>query len=158
MARLLVKDAEVVVRLSWWEKIAAGRRNVRVPLRAVHDVAVETDWWRPLRGERSTGICIPSLIALGVRRHREGRDFTAVRTLGPVVRVELWPSSPFARLAVSMSDADSVAAAVRNRAGLGPTRAAPADRRSEGQHRTESASGSTRVATGSTASTSPSAP
>ncbi|WP_265737487.1 hypothetical protein [Actinacidiphila soli] len=43
MARLMVKGEDLIVRLPWWEKAAARRRNVHVPLSEVHQVAIETD-------------------------------------------------------------------------------------------------------------------
>jgi hypothetical protein len=39
MAELIVEGPELVVRLSWLEKLAALRGNVRVPLRAVRSAA-----------------------------------------------------------------------------------------------------------------------
>jgi hypothetical protein len=39
MAELIVEGPELAVRLSWLEKLAAPRANVRVPLRAVRSAA-----------------------------------------------------------------------------------------------------------------------
>jgi hypothetical protein len=71
MAELIVEGPELVVRLSWLEKLAALRGNVRVPLRAVRSA-----------------------------------------------RVDLDKESPFARLVVSVSDAESTVAAIRSAAGI----------------------------------------
>ncbi|MFE9855435.1 hypothetical protein [Streptomyces sp. NPDC005780] len=106
MARVLVEGADIVVRLSWWEQVAARRRDVRVPASVLRHVYVELDWWRALRGERESGTCVPGRLCAGIRTHREGQDFTLVRSGGPVLCVELHRSSPFSRLAVSVSDAE----------------------------------------------------
>jgi hypothetical protein len=71
MAELIVEGPELVVRLSWLEKLAALRGYVRVPPRAVRSA-----------------------------------------------RVDLDKESPFARLVVSVSDAESTAAAIRSAAGI----------------------------------------
>ncbi|WP_377271319.1 hypothetical protein [Peterkaempfera sp. SMS 1(5)a] len=120
MARLLVDGDEVVVHLSWWEGLLARRREVRVPVAAVRGVRVERDWWRALRGVGGPGSFVPQVAALGVRTHPAGYDFAAVRARRPAVLVELRsPSlSPFARLAVSMPDAEAAALRVRRSAGL----------------------------------------
>ena len=71
MAELIVEGPELVVRLSWLEKLAALRGNVRIPLCAARSA-----------------------------------------------RVDLDKESPFARLVVSVSDAESTAAAIRSAAGI----------------------------------------
>ncbi|HEY9329435.1 MAG TPA: hypothetical protein VIS09_14575 [Streptomyces sp.] len=106
MARVLTEGTDIVVRLSWWEKATARRRDVRVPESALRRVYVEPDWWRALRGERESGTCVPGRLCAGIRKHREGRDFTLVRQGGPVLCVELHRSSPLSRLAVSVPDAE----------------------------------------------------
>ncbi|MFD4400786.1 hypothetical protein [Kitasatospora sp. NPDC058478] len=52
MARLGVKGDDRIVDLSWWEKAAARRREVRAPVSTIHQVSVEPDWWHALRGVR----------------------------------------------------------------------------------------------------------
>lgn len=104
MARVVVKANEIVVRLSWWEKAAARRREVRVPVSALRQVHIERDWWRALRGVTGKGTWIPARLSMGVRHFGEETDFAAVRADGPVLCVELRRSAPFSRLAVSVSD------------------------------------------------------
>ena len=79
MAELIVEGPELVVRLSWLERLAALRGYVRVPLRAVRSARVDLD---------------------------------------NAVRVDLDKESPFARLVVSVNDAESTAAAIRSAAGI----------------------------------------
>ncbi|KAF5993663.1 hypothetical protein [Streptomyces sp. WAC00263] len=104
MARILVKGDDLVVRLSWWEKAAAGRGTVRVLLAAVCRVTVEPDWWRALRGVAQRGVWIPGAMCIGTRGHHGGKDFVAVRPGRPVVCIELWPTAPFSLIAVSVRD------------------------------------------------------
>ncbi|MFD4400788.1 hypothetical protein [Kitasatospora sp. NPDC058478] len=120
MARLVVEGDELVATLSWWEKAAARRRDVRVPVPAIRQVTVEPDWWRALRGVRGRGTWIPGVLSIGTRPHPQGKDFAAVRARGrrPVVCVDLQSPSPCARLAVTDPDPDDTARAVRAAAGL----------------------------------------
>ncbi|MBT2443758.1 hypothetical protein J7E93_27400 [Streptomyces sp. ISL-36] len=115
MARLVIQGEELVVRLSWWEKAAARRGNVHVPLRAVDKVQVEPSWWRVLRGTPSRGAWIPDVLCLGVREAAGVKDFVAIRPRrGPVACLDLHPdASPFARVAVSDRVPEATAATVR---------------------------------------------
>jgi hypothetical protein len=113
VARLVVDGEDVVLRLALSERLLARRREVRLPLTAVRAVSVEPDWWRGLRGLPRSARWRPDRFCLGEWRHAEGRDFVAVRAHGPVVLVELWPSAPFDRLAVSTADPEGVVRAIR---------------------------------------------
>ena len=82
MARLIVDGPDLVVGLSWLEKLGAFRGNVRVPLHAVRSAAAEPDPWSALRGIRAPGTGIPGVIALGTRRFAGDQDFAAVKGRG----------------------------------------------------------------------------
>jgi hypothetical protein len=119
MAELVVEGDELVVRLSGWERAAAMRGEVRVPLSAVRSVEVVSDPWHALRGIRSPGTGWPGVIAYGTRRMTGDRpDFSAVLRRRPTVLVELDPPSQFAQLLVSVADGEATAAAVRAAAGV----------------------------------------
>ncbi|MBD0421755.1 hypothetical protein H0H10_21800 [Streptomyces sp. TRM S81-3] len=120
MARILVAGDQLVVRLVWWERAAARRSGVRVPLAAVRRVTVEPDWWRALRGTQQRGITVPGAVCLGVRGHQAGEDFVAVRPGRPVVCVELRASAPFRLLAVSSRSAAEADATARRLRGAAP--------------------------------------
>lgn len=107
MARMFVDGDDLVVHLSWREKAAARRGNVRLPLTAVNRVTVEPDWWRVLRGVPHRGVWIPGARCIGTRRHQAGTDFVAIRPSRPVVCVELRTSAPFRLLAVSLPEAQA---------------------------------------------------
>ncbi|MFD3536747.1 hypothetical protein [Streptomyces sp. NPDC058664] len=115
MARLAVGAEELIVRLTWWEKLLARRGNVHLPLRAVETVDADPSWWRPLRGTPGRGLWIPDVLSLGVREVAGEKDFVALRPRwGGVVCVGLRPESvPFARVVVSDRVPDGTAAIVR---------------------------------------------
>ncbi|KIZ17773.1 hypothetical protein [Streptomyces natalensis] len=109
MARLELAADVLVVRLAWWERVVARRGSLRVPLGAVAEVSVQEDWWRAVRGTRVRGLKVPGSLCLGEWRHRDGRDFLALAPRrGPVVRIELRPTAPFSRIAVTVSQASQV--------------------------------------------------
>jgi hypothetical protein len=123
MASLERQQGELVVRLSGLERVAALRREVRVPLTAVVTVVTEPDPWCALRGMRAPGTGIPGVVAYGVRRMTGARpDFAAVHGREPAVRVELGPGSTFGRLVVTVPDPAATVAMIR--AGVTPGRAA----------------------------------
>ena len=118
MAALVIEGDELVVQLSRWERLAALRRDVRLPLAAVRSAAVEGEPWRALRGIRSPGTGWPGRIAYGTWRLTGDRKDCAAMLKGrPVVRVEADPPSPFSRLLVSVPDAEATSAEVRAAAG-----------------------------------------
>ena len=118
MARLIIDGPDLVVGLSWLEKLGAFRRDVRVPLRAVRSAAAEPQPWHALRGVRLIGTGFPGVIALGTRLHKGGRDFTAIEPGRPAIRVELSHESPFGQLVVSVRDAESTLAAIHAATGV----------------------------------------
>lgn len=117
MARLSVEGDDLVLSLSSPEKLLALHGDVRVPLNAARSLVLDPHAWSAMRGVR-LGTSIPGLLFYGTRRHAEGKDFGAVLARRPVVRVDLDERSPFARLIVSVRDADTTAAAVRAAAGI----------------------------------------
>lgn len=127
MARLLVENRDVVVRLSWREALLARRKQVRVPLVAVQAAKIEYDWWRSLRGAAERGKWRPERFCVGTWRHPGGLDFVAVHAPGPVAVVDLFPGHRFARLSVSAAAPEGTVQAVRlaarsARAGTGQPR------------------------------------
>ncbi|MEU7553713.1 hypothetical protein AB0B01_15430 [Streptomyces sp. NPDC044571] len=104
MARVTVEGREVVVRLSLWERLAARRREVRVPVSSLRRVEVESSWWRVLRGVPGRGSWRPGR-CLGVRHAQGGDDFVAVKAQGQVLCMELAGEGALRRVAVSVPDA-----------------------------------------------------
>jgi hypothetical protein len=121
VAALEVHRDDLVVTLSAWERVAAMRREVRVPLADVRSICADPDPWSALRGVRAPGTGIPGVLAYGVRRLTGAApDFAAVHGRGPAVRVDLAPEAPFSRLVVTVDDARSTVAAVRAGVTSGP--------------------------------------
>ena len=118
MARLTVDGPDLVVGLSWLEKLGAAHRNIRIPLRAIRSAAVEPHPWDALRGIKLAGTGIPEVAVLGTRYSSGGRDFAALVGHRPAVRVELSDEAPYAQLLVSVSDAESTLAAIPGTTGI----------------------------------------
>ncbi|MER5547080.1 hypothetical protein ACWDBD_04910 [Streptomyces sp. NPDC001118] len=110
MARMEVRGDDLFVRLTWRERVAARRGDVRVPLAAVCRVTVEPAWWRALRGDPRRGVWIPGTRCVGTRGHLAGADFVVLRPGRPVVCVELRLGAPFRLLAVSVPNRSEAAA------------------------------------------------
>ncbi|MGH2876633.1 MAG: hypothetical protein ACRDNJ_04465 [Solirubrobacteraceae bacterium] len=114
MAALEVQRDEMVVSLSPLERLAALRREVRVPLAALSSVEVDSAPWCAVRGIRVAGTGIPGVAVYGVRRMTgSAPDFAAMHGRGPAIRVELAPGASFARLLVTVADPEATAAALR---------------------------------------------
>jgi hypothetical protein len=109
MATLRVDEDDLVLDLSWREKVAGFHGSVRSPLSWVRSVRVVSDPWLVMRGWRMAGIAIPRAFAFGTRRHGDGYDFTVVRSGRPTVHVEL-SEGRFQWLMVSADDSEEAAA------------------------------------------------
>jgi hypothetical protein len=118
MAKLVVDGPDLVVSLSWLEKLGALHRNVRVPLRAVRSAEPEPRPWYAMRGIRLAGTGFPGVLYLGTRYYKGGRDFTAIEPGRTAIRVELSEIAPFGQLIVSVRDAEATLAAIRGATGV----------------------------------------
>jgi hypothetical protein len=118
VSRLIIDGADLVVGLSWLEKLGAAHGNVRVPLQAVRSVVAEPQPWGVVRGSKLAGTGIRGVAVLGTRYFGGGRDFVAVTKGRPAVRVDLSDDASYARLLVSVSDADSTVAMIRGATGV----------------------------------------
>lgn len=97
MAELVVEGEQLVVRLSWWEKIAAEHGNVRVPLSSVEYASVQA---------RARGfLWYGSMVSYG----RHHRYFVAARGRRAAVQVSLNPPSRFSWLLVTVADPEATA-------------------------------------------------
>jgi hypothetical protein len=98
MARLLLEGNDLVLKLSFWEKVWSLHSNPRTPIGSVEKVEfVDTLWSsKVLRGVRAPGTGIPYVVLLGTMRGRRYRDFVALkgRKMGVVLTFN---SAPFAR-------------------------------------------------------------
>lgn len=122
MAAFEVRENDLVVSLTPIERVAALRREVRVPVAAVERVCVDPDPWGAVRGFRIAGTGIPGVVAYGKRLVSGDRpDFAAIHGREPAVRIELAPWAPYGRLLVTVPDpaasAEAIKAAVRGAPG-----------------------------------------
>ena len=118
MASLVVYRDELIVRLSWLERVAAFRGDVHLPLGCIQSVSIQEAPYSALRGIRAPGTGIPGVIAYGVRLMTGGRpDFAALHGRGPAILIELAPTASFGTVLVTVDDPESTLATVR--AGLG---------------------------------------
>ena len=123
MAKLIVDDRDLVVRLTLGEKILAFHGDIRVRLSGILSVAPDPKPWLGLRGWRMAGFSFPGYAALGTRRHGEGYDFCVLHRDQPAVRVNV-TSGRFSRLIVSVpegGDAEAEAARIAAAAGIAPS-------------------------------------
>jgi hypothetical protein len=98
MAIVRVIDEELILELSFWERVGALHSSPRVSLNAVTKVEFIDNLWsnKVLRGVRAPGTGIPYKVLLGTMRGREFRDFTAIKGRGAGVEICL-NEGPFER-------------------------------------------------------------
>jgi hypothetical protein len=98
MAKVRVIDEELILELSFWERVGALHSSPRVSLNAVTKVEFIDNLWsnKVLRGVRAPGTGIPYKVLLGTMRGRESRDFTAIKGRGAGVEICL-NEGPFER-------------------------------------------------------------
>jgi hypothetical protein len=89
---------ELVLELSFWERVGAIHSSPRVTLRDVTKVEFVEELWSKevLRGVRAPGTAIPFVVLLGTMRGRKYCDFTAIkgRKAGAVIH---FSEGPFER-------------------------------------------------------------
>ena len=104
MATIKVVGDELVLELSFWERIGALHSSPRVAISAVTKIEfVEKLWSKEvLRGMRAPGTGIPYKVLLGTMRGRSYRDFTALKGRGPGVLITL-SEGPFERWIFTLS-------------------------------------------------------
>ena len=98
MARVMREGNELVLQLSFWEKMGALHSNPRTSIDAIEKVEFVDQLWgsSTLRGVRAPGTAIPYVVLLGTLRGLKFKDFVAMRGRGEGVVITL-KSSPFAR-------------------------------------------------------------
>jgi len=98
MATLIREGNELVLKLSFWEKLGALHSSPRVPADALENVEFVDELWRSeiLRGVRAPGTAIPYVVLLGTLRGLKFKDFVAMKGRGEGVVLSL-KSGPFSR-------------------------------------------------------------
>ena len=103
MAEVIETNGELILQLSWREKIFALHGNPRVKVSdLISNTESDTPWTKEvLRGVRAPGTGIPYVVLLGTMRFKGGKDFTAIYKRGPV-RIYEFGAGEFKRWIVSI--------------------------------------------------------
>jgi hypothetical protein len=91
MARIEKVGNELILQLSFWEKMGALHSNPRAPLGSIEKIEFEDQLWgsHKLRGVRAPGTALPYVVLLGTLRGRKFRDFVAMKGRKPGVILTL---------------------------------------------------------------------
>jgi hypothetical protein len=98
MAKVVQVGDELILELSFWEKMGAIHSSPRIPVGSVEKVEFFDELWGSdtLRGVRAPGTALPYVVLLGTLRGLKYRDFVAMKGRGEGVVLTL-KSGPFAR-------------------------------------------------------------
>jgi hypothetical protein len=98
MAKVVRVGNELILQLSFWEKMGALHGSPRTSLSSIEKVEFIDQLWgsSTLRGIRAPGTALPYVVLLGTLRGRRYRDFVAMVGRGEGVVLTL-KSGPFAR-------------------------------------------------------------
>jgi hypothetical protein len=98
MAKVVKVGDELVLELSFWEKMGALHSSPRIPASSVEKIEFFDELWGSdtLRGVRAPGTALPYVVLLGTLRGLKYRDFVTMKGRGEGVVLTL-KSGPFAR-------------------------------------------------------------
>ena len=98
MAKVVKVADELVLELSFWEKMGALHLSPRTSIDSIESIEFIDQLWgsSTLRGIRAPGTALPYVVLLGTLRGRNYRDFVAMKGRGEGVVITL-KSGPFAR-------------------------------------------------------------
>ena len=98
MASVIREGNELILKLSFWEKLGALNSSPRTSLDSIEKVEFIDQLWgsSALRGVRSPGTAIPYVVLLGTLRGRGYKDFVAMKGRGEGAVITL-SEGPFAR-------------------------------------------------------------
>jgi hypothetical protein len=106
MARVIRQGNELVLQLSFWEKLGALNLSPRTSINSVEKIEFVDELWgsSSLRGVRAPGTAIPYVVVLGTLRGVKYKDFVAMKGKGEGVVITL-KSGPFARWIFTLKQA-----------------------------------------------------
>ena len=98
MARVVREGKELVLQLSFWEKLGALNASPRASIDSIEKIEFEDQLWgsSSLRGVRAPGTAIPYVVLLGTLRGLKYKDFVAMKGRGEGAIITL-KSGSFAR-------------------------------------------------------------
>ena len=84
MAKVVIEGDELILQLSFWEKMGALHTSPRAARSALTSVESVEQLWRSdvLRGIRAPGTVFPYVVLLGTLRGRRYKDFVAMKGRG----------------------------------------------------------------------------
>ena len=98
MATVIRDGNEIVLQLSFWEKLGALHSSPRASIDSIESIEFVDQLWRSdvLRGVRAPGTAIPYVVLLGTLRGLKFKDFVAMkgRSAGSVIHFK---NGPFER-------------------------------------------------------------
>ena len=109
MARVAREGNELVLQLSFWEKLGALNSSPRTSIGSIEKIEFVDQLWgsSTLRGVRAPGTAIPYVVLLGTLRGLKFKDFVAMRGRGEGVIITL-KSGPFARWIFTLKQSKEV--------------------------------------------------
>jgi len=114
MASVMREGNELILQLSFWEKLGALNSSPRTSLDSVEKIEFIDQLWgsSTLRGVRAPGTAIPYVVLLGTLRGRGYKDFVAMagRREGVIITLK---SGPFARWIFTLRQPKSEISALR---------------------------------------------
>jgi len=114
MASVIREGNELILQLSFWEKLGALNTNPRTSLDSIEKIEFIDQLWgsSTLRGVRAPGTAIPYVVLLGTLRGRGYKDFVAMagRREGVIITLK---SGPFARWIFTLRQPKSEISALR---------------------------------------------
>lgn len=111
MTAITVGDEAVRITLSRAEKVLGLMGDQVIPLASVTDVGVEPRPLRATSGLRAPGTALPGVVKIGTWRRRGRRQFVAVHSSRPALRL-VTSGLRFDSYLVSAEDAEGLAAQV----------------------------------------------
>jgi hypothetical protein len=104
MAKIVRVGDEIILDLSFWEKLAALHSNPRAPLDSIEKIEFVDQLWgsSTLRGVRAPGTALPYVVLYGTLRGLKYRDFVAMKGRGEGAVISL-KSGPFERWVFTIS-------------------------------------------------------
>ncbi len=103
MATVRELEGELVLELSFWERLGAFHSSIRAPKSELLSIHVMANPWNRVEGMtgmRAPGTGMPGVIMLGTLRKRGGKDFVAVYGRTPA-KVYTFKSGEFGRWIVT---------------------------------------------------------
>lgn len=112
MAQILIQDAGIAVKLSFWEKLGSLRGDLFVPVTSLRGALAADSGWKRTLGARVPGSYVPGLVIYGTYRSKT-TDFVAWKRGQQVLQLNL-SGKPYSRVFVGVEDAVALAGQIND--------------------------------------------